>query len=196
MVVVSFGGAATPLVQGTTATPPAVGDLSNPGGRIGALLRVANTTIPAYRTALDGLAAQLAGDVNFQHAGFFTGGSAATLTVAVTPTGVQAGSGGTGDNSIARAVAALRGGVVDNGYADLVQRIGGDVAAATRGQDTAEAVVASLSERRASVAGVSMDEEMANMMRFQRGYQAAARAMTTMDDALDTLINRMGRVGL
>jgi flagellar hook-associated protein 1 FlgK len=65
-----------------------------------------------------------------------------------------------------------------------------------RAQDTAEAVVASLTERRASVAGVSMDEEMANMMRFQRGYQAAARAMTTMDDALDTLINRMGRVGL
>jgi flagellar hook-associated protein 1 FlgK len=41
-----------------------------------------------------------------------------------------------------------------------------------------------------------MDEEMANMIRFQRGYQAAARALTTMDEMLNTLINSTGRVGL
>jgi flagellar hook-associated protein 1 FlgK len=41
-----------------------------------------------------------------------------------------------------------------------------------------------------------MDEEMTNMVRFQRGYQAAARALTTMDEALDVLINRTGKVGL
>jgi flagellar hook-associated protein 1 FlgK len=41
-----------------------------------------------------------------------------------------------------------------------------------------------------------MDEEMANMLRFQRGYQAAARALTTMDEVLDTLINRTGKVGM
>jgi flagellar hook-associated protein 1 len=34
------------------------------------------------------------------------------------------------------------------------------------------------------------------MLRFQRGYQASARAMSTVDDMLDTLINRAGRVGL
>jgi flagellar hook-associated protein 1 FlgK len=37
---------------------------------------------------------------------------------------------------------------------------------------------------------------MANMLRFQRGYQASARVMSTVDDMLDTLINRAGRVGL
>jgi flagellar hook-associated protein 1 FlgK len=37
---------------------------------------------------------------------------------------------------------------------------------------------------------------MANMLRFQRGYQASARAMSSIDDMLDTLINRAGRVGL
>jgi flagellar hook-associated protein 1 FlgK len=41
-----------------------------------------------------------------------------------------------------------------------------------------------------------MDEEMTNMIRFQRGYQAAARALTTMDDLLNQLINSTGRVGL
>ena len=34
------------------------------------------------------------------------------------------------------------------------------------------------------------------MLRFQRGYQASARVMSTVDDMLDTLINRAGRVGL
>ena len=41
-----------------------------------------------------------------------------------------------------------------------------------------------------------MDEEMASLIKFQRGYQAAARALTTMDDILDTLINSTGRVGM
>ena len=34
------------------------------------------------------------------------------------------------------------------------------------------------------------------MVRFQRGYQASARALSAMDDMLDTLISRTGRVGL
>jgi flagellar hook-associated protein 1 FlgK len=42
---------------------------------------------------------------------------------------------------------------------------------------------------------VSLDEEMANMIRFQHAYSAAARVMTTMDEALDTIINRLGIVG-
>ena len=37
---------------------------------------------------------------------------------------------------------------------------------------------------------------MTNMIRFQRAYQASARAMSTMDDMLDIVINRTGRVGL
>ena len=37
---------------------------------------------------------------------------------------------------------------------------------------------------------------MTNLISFQRGYQASARAMTTMDEMLDVLINRTGRVGL
>ena len=48
------------------------------------------------------------------------------------------------------------------------------------------------SDRRQSVAGVSMDEEMSKMVMFQRGYQASARIMSAMDQMLDTLINRTG----
>jgi flagellar hook-associated protein 1 FlgK len=39
---------------------------------------------------------------------------------------------------------------------------------------------------------VNLDEEMTNMMLYQRGYQAAARVMTTIDSVLDTLINHTG----
>jgi len=51
-------------------------------------------------------------------------------------------------------------------------------------------------DRRQSAGGVSLDEEMTNLIRFQRGYQAAARAMSATDAMLDQLINRTGRVGL
>jgi flagellar hook-associated protein 1 FlgK len=67
---------------------------------------------------------------------------------------------------------------------------------AQRQQASSQALVDSVSSRRASTSGVSMDEEMTNMIKFQRAYQAAARAMSTMDDMLDITINRTGRVGL
>ena len=48
---------------------------------------------------------------------------------------------------------------------------------------------------RESISGVSLDEEVANLMRYQQSYNAAARVMTAMDEALDVLINKMGVVG-
>ena len=93
-------------------------------------------------------------------------------------------------------VAALRGGPVDGSYQALVTRIGTDVSEAGRLQSNAEVLTRSVDDRRESVSGVAMDEEMTNLVRFQRGYQASARAMSTMDEMLDVLINRTGRVGL
>jgi flagellar hook-associated protein 1 FlgK len=43
--------------------------------------------------------------------------------------------------------------------------------------------------------GVSLDEEMVNLMEGQRMYEAAARVITAVDEALDVLINRTGIVG-
>jgi flagellar hook-associated protein 1 FlgK len=48
---------------------------------------------------------------------------------------------------------------------------------------------------RMSTSGVSIDEEMANMVKFQHSYNAAARLITAMDEMIDTLVNRMGVVG-
>ena len=52
-----------------------------------------------------------------------------------------------------------------------------------------------LEKLRESISGVNLDEEMADMIKFQHAYNAAARIMTAMDEALDTIINRMGAVG-
>ena len=46
------------------------------------------------------------------------------------------------------------------------------------------------------MSGVSLDEEMTNLVKFQRGYQASSRALSAMDEMIDLLINRTGRVGL
>lgn len=46
-----------------------------------------------------------------------------------------------------------------------------------------------------SISGVSEDEELANMVKFQHAYNASARMMTTIDEMLDVLINRIGIVG-
>ncbi len=61
--------------------------------------------------------------------------------------------------------------------------------------DNEDVLVNHLKNLRESVSGVSLDEEMADMIRFQHSYSAAARIMTVMDEALDTIINRLGMVG-
>ena len=85
---------------------------------------------------------------------------------------------------------------IDGAYKAFVAKVGGDLNEATRLQANAQVLTDSVENRRQSVAGVSMDEEMSNLVRFQRAYQASARAMSTMDEMLDVLINRTGRVGL
>jgi flagellar hook-associated protein 1 FlgK len=61
-----------------------------------------------------------------------------------------------------------------------------------RALETENKIMKYLREWRQSISGVSMDEELANMIRFRHGYDAAARFITTVNSMLDTLINRMG----
>ena len=196
MISVQFGDATSPLVDATNTVNPPTG-MTAPDGKLGALLGV-QASIAGYRTSLDTVAAQLAGAVNGASGiTFFNGSTAAGLSVAVTASGVPAtATGASGASEIARAVAALRGGAAESTYADLVHTIGADADAAQRAAQTGKALVDAADSRRQSTNGVSLDEEMTNMVRFQRGYQASARAMSTMDEMLDVLINRTGKVGL
>jgi flagellar hook-associated protein 1 FlgK len=174
-----------------------------PGGKLGALADLASATGPAltYRSQLDAVAADLVASVNALHTStpFFdpAGRTAATISVVATTATVQTGSGrASGENDVAQAIARLRGGTTDQMYQALVARIGTEAQAAVRAESTSQSLVDSIEDRRQSVAGVSLDEEMSNLVRFQRAYQASSRAMSTMDEMLDVLINRTGRVGL
>jgi flagellar hook-associated protein 1 FlgK len=202
---VQFGDAAAPLVSDTTVNWPQA--LTAPGGKLGALINLskAGGVIDAYRTQLNAAVKQLADDVNTLHnagggGNFFSyvaGSEAGTLSVAVTTATVQTTTtGAPGANDIALQIAGLRNGTADRLYSAFVTRIGGDVKNAQRGEANANVLLDAINDRRQSVSGVSMDEEMTNLVRFQRGYQASARAMSTMDQMLDTLINRTGIVGL
>jgi flagellar hook-associated protein 1 FlgK len=197
-VTVNFGDAGQPLVSGSTVTwPQAL--TSAAGGSLGSLLQLGDPTtgtIAGFMNQVDGFASTLATTVNTAYNGtFFSGTTGGTLAVAETPATLRASTttgAASGVNDAALAVAALRGGAADSNYSALVAGIGGAVSSAQNQQATAQALVSAAQDRRESTSGVSLDEEMSNMIRFQRGYQASARVMTTLDQMLDTLINRTG----
>jgi flagellar hook-associated protein 1 len=69
-----------------------------------------------------------------------------------------------------------------------VYRIGLDVTSARASSETRESVLQQLRHLRDQASGVSMDEEAAHLMRFQRAYEANARYFTTIVDTIDTLL--------
>jgi flagellar hook-associated protein 1 FlgK len=106
-------------------------------------------------------------------------------------------AGGTataGDNQAARAIANLRsaalpgGGTALNGWSSLVYQVGSDRQAASQEQTSRGEVVKQLQNLRDQTSGVSMDEEAAAMMKFQRAYEANARFFSAVNQSFDTLI--------
>lgn len=77
----------------------------------------------------------------------------------------------------------------------FVAEIGLEASHTMRMRDSQQVLVNNLSNQKLSVSGVSMDEEMANLVQFQHSYEASARMITAIDEYLDLLINRMGIVG-
>jgi len=75
----------------------------------------------------------------------------------------------------------------------LVSKLGAESQSATNYVANYEAALLATDSRRQSVTGVSLDEEMANLIKFQHSYSAAARMVSTTDQLLDTLINRMAQ---
>lgn len=74
--------------------------------------------------------------------------------------------------------------------------LGSDISYSQGRYEAASVMASNLDDQRDSVAGVNVDEETANLMLYNKSLAAASRLMTTLDDALDVLINRTGRVGL
>lgn len=80
-------------------------------------------------------------------------------------------------------------------YAGLVGDLGVDAQSAVRNKENVQVLVDSVDYNRQSVSGVSLDEEMTNLVTFQHAYNASARMITVIDEMLDRIINSTGIVG-
>lgn len=133
---------------------------------------------------------------------FFTGTDAATLQVAAgvegNPAAIAAGTAGGGplDSSIALDLADMGASQTgaDAVYRQMIVQLGVDTQTAGSRSQIQQTATQSLDNARSQQSGVSIDEEMTNLIQFQHGYDAAARLMTTIDTMLDTLINHTGLV--
>jgi len=112
----------------------------------------------------------------------------------------QDGTLNPGDNRAALAIAAIRNTAVmvgdtrtfDDYFADAVTNIGLKGEQAARSLETQVSIMKELKDTRDSISGVNVDEELADIIKFQHGYNAAAKFISTINDMLDTVINRMG----
>jgi flagellar hook-associated protein 1 FlgK len=80
----------------------------------------------------------------------------------------------------------------DGYFADRVAGIGLRGEEAGRSLETSRLVLKELSDMRESLSGVNIDEELTKLISWQNGYAAIARFVTTFEQMLDTIINRMG----
>lgn len=105
-----------------------------------------------------------------------------------------------GDGRVALAISALRHNDVmigdhksfDDYFASTTAEIALKGEAAGRSMESYELIMKDLTDLQQSISGVNMDEEMAEMIKFQHGYNAAAKFISQIDQMLDTIINRMG----
>jgi len=76
-------------------------------------------------------------------------------------------------------------------FRKLVSQLGAQSQAAVNAVSNHSTTLQATENRRQSVTGVSLDEEMANLVKYQHSYNAAARLVSMTDQMLDTIINRM-----
>lgn len=125
------------------------------------------------------------------------GSPALSLQVAITDVAhiaaADPAAGGAFDGSIADKISQLRDS--RDTWSRAVVNIGVQTASSLSRTSSAETVRASAESQVISATGVDTDEETLSLLTYSRAYQAASRLVTTIDEMLDTLINRTGIVG-
>jgi len=183
------------------------------GGKLKGWIDVRDVTIENYKTSLDNLASSMITEVNNLHTGgfdlnsvagvnFFTGSLASDISVNPVIAGdvnliAASGTGAPGDNSNAIAIANLQNSLLMSGgtstyddfYNSLVSDVGIAVRSAQVNYDHQTAMVSSLDNYRESIAGVSLDEEMVNLVKFQHAYDAAAKLISAVDEMMNTVMS-------
>lgn len=191
--------------------------LRNIGGSLGALQDVHNTDITGVMADLDALAQGIVTSVNALHRTGWTSGLAVNnidffdpamlkavnmeLSAAVSADArtIAAGTtvGATGDNALALQIAGLRDAAPAAGahgnfgayYRAIVGDVAGSVNQAKNATSAYGALVDQADQRRTAIFGVSVDEELIQIMRQQQAYAAASKVIKTVDEMLQTLLN-------
>ena len=184
------------------------------GGKLKGLLEVRDTIIADYMTRLDTLAGTLMNDVNLLHqAGFdlngiggevFFIGTGTAADLEVNPNIVAdlnliaaASDAATvpGDGRNAVDIANLQydlnmGGTqsYNDFYGAIVRDVGNEVLKSDAYYNHQSDMMVQLENQRESVSGVSLDEEMINLIKFQNAYTAAAKLITTADEMMQTVL--------
>lgn len=198
------------FVRAVTAGTP----LTLKSGSIQGTIDARDGAITDLQTSVNRLATLLIGEVNAVHAtgfgladttgaNFFTGTDASDIAVNTAllddPSLVQASgvSGAPGDNQAALALAqiaqkklpGLNGQTLSQGYSQTVAAFGQALASVNTDLSDQQTVENMLLRQRDSIGGVSLDEEMADLTKFQKAFAASARLITTVDEMLDTVVN-------
>lgn len=162
--------------------------------------------------SLDAIASQIVTSVNGAYnptgtstGNFFLASGTTAGTISLDPnltsSTVTAGTGASGDNSIALAVADVANqsfstangdaidGTIDQAYAQAVSGIGQALDTANTQVTDQTNVQTIIDNERESVSGVSLDQEMSNLMSYQQAYQASSEVFQVIDDMLTSLIN-------
>lgn len=183
------------------------------GGEINALAEIYNNTIPAYTNEINSIVNKLVESVNSIHQtgytitdplrsnikffeGYENGKLKINEDIISDPRLIAVSADGTAGNSdIAIKLGELSDKKVIDGltfsekYASLISRIGSDKVAVDALMDSNKLVLDQLQSQKASYSGVSVDEEMTNILIFQRAYQASAKVITVADEMIQTLLN-------
>ncbi|HUO61148.1 MAG TPA: flagellar hook-associated protein FlgK [Candidatus Acidoferrales bacterium] len=182
------------------------------GGSIGGTLIARDQDLKGLQTSLDTLASDLATGLNTANAqGYdlngvkggdifsFTAGSgaAASLKLAINdPTLIAASSDGSsgGNGNLANLLSVQNqtgssGETPLNAYSGIVYQIGSQISGAQADSAASGTMLKQLQDQQGSISGVSIDEETTNLLTYQRGYEAAARVITTVSTLLDEAIN-------
>lgn len=206
---VTFTG--TGLTGGASAA-----SLALSSGAIHGALDARDGAVQDLRDQLDTLAQQLVNSVNQAYnpggtvgADFFDPAGLTAGTIAVqsglTASGIVAGTGGAGDNTVAAAIASLAtrsfsiaggdliDGTLGGAYTRAVSGLGQSLAAANARVDDQGSIERLVRNQRDSISGVSLDEEMADLVKFQRAFQASSRVFSVIDNLLDVVVNQLGR---
>jgi len=198
------------LLRATTAGTP----LALTGGSIQGTIDARDGAIANLQTSVNAIASALITQVNSVHAGgfglagstganFFNGSNAADISVNSVllgdPALVQAAgvSGAAGDNQNALALAqlaqtkfaAFNGQTLNQAYSQTVAGFGQQLSTVNTQLGDQQTIENMLMSQRDSIGGVSLDEEMTDLTRFQKAFSASARLITTVDDMLDTIVN-------